>query len=118
MDPRLPSTYRISRQPVMAWGLNGTELMIVIATGFAVTILGSLIAGPVFGKLHFGLLAGSLLGGGASLASKALIVVHKRQKPDGYYQQLLKRWQRNTLGAGPGIGYQGGWDVLRRGEDR
>ena len=115
MDPRLPSTYRISRQPVMAWGLNGTELMIVIATGFAVTIIGSLIAGPAFGKLHFGLLAGSLLGGGASLASKALIVVHKRQKPDGYCQQLLYRWQRDLTGEGELISHDGVWDHLRHG---
>lgn len=117
MDPRLPSTARISSQPVMAWGLDGTELMIAIGSGFAATAAGSLVIGMLFGALHYGLAAGSLLGAGTGFAVRALIVANKRQKPDGYYRQLLMLKTRSLLGTGPGIRHDGGWDVLRRGED-
>lgn len=117
MDSRLPSASRISRQPVMAWGLDGTELIFVIGAGFATTAASALAVGLTSGRLNWGLAAGSLLGAAAGACLRALIVVGKRQKPDGYYRQLLVTQARAVLGAGPGIRRGGGWDVLRHGEE-
>lgn len=110
---RLPSTWSISSQPVMVMGLNGTELIIVIVSGFAAMFAGSILGSIVLGRAHQGLLVGSAAGLIVSVVMKMLIQVFKRQKPEGYYKQLLYRVGRDWMGAGGVIGHQGRWDALR-----
>jgi len=110
---RLPGARRISFQPVMALGLTGTELIVVIASGFACLLAAMLVAIPLFGAVHVALLSGALAGFAAAFALRVRIVRIKRQAPEGYVVQRLHRL-RLELGSVPGlIDGHGPWDAGR-----
>lgn len=112
---RLPVARRISFQPIMAVGLTGTELIAVIACGFAVMLAAILITLPVFRALHVSLLSGGLLGFAGAFVLRAEIIRSKRQAPEGYVEQRFLRL-RLPFGGVPGlIGQHGTWDPQRHG---
>ena len=53
---RLPNARRISFQPVMALGLDGTELIAVIASGFLIMAGSLVVTVLVIQVLHFSML--------------------------------------------------------------
>lgn len=118
MENRLPPTYRISRQPVMALGLNGTELIIVVSAGFAVMAAVALLGAILLGRAHYGLLAGVAAGLVTSVVMKTFITTFKRQKPEGYYVQILRRVRARVAGGRGMVLHAGYWDVLRHGGGR
>ncbi len=110
---RLPLTTRVGRQPVMAMGLNGSEFMLVIGIGFIAMIVFTILGFVVLGKFHYGMLFGFMAALLVGYITKLLFVAYKRQTPDGYFQQILYRLQRDTTGNKKLITHQGNWDALR-----
>jgi len=111
--PRLPSARRLSFQPVMALGLTGTELIVVIAFGFGCLFAAGLILVPLGGAVHVSLLSGTLAGFAGAFALRGRIVRIKRQAPEGYVTQQLHRL-RLQFGPVPGlIEDHGCWDTWR-----
>ncbi len=110
---RLPLTTRVGSQPVMAMGLNGSELMIVIGIGFLSMIIFTIFGFVVLGKFHYGILFGFMAALIVGYVAKLLFVSYKRQTPDGYFQQILYRLQRDTIGNKMLITHKGIWDALR-----
>lgn len=110
---RLPNPRRVTFQPVMAAGLDGTELILTISLGFAAFLVTAGVALPVLGAPHLALLAGGVAGGASGLALRAAIVRARRQRPEGYPLQLALRL-RHDLDPVPGlVAGEGLWDPLR-----
>lgn len=117
-DPaRLPPARRLSFQPVMAIGLTGTELIVVIGSGFACLLATILVTVPLFGGLHVSLLSGALAGFAGALVLRSRIIRLRRQAPEGYVQQRLYRL-RMQFGSLPGLlAGHGSWDAWREHRD-
>ncbi len=98
----------------MAFGLNGTELIIVLIVGFSTMVIGATLGNLLFTKFHFALLLGFALAFGVTLIARVFITLFKRQKPEGYYQQLLHRLGRNIFGNRLLVDHTGHWDAMRR----
>ncbi len=112
-NDRLPSAFRVSFQPEMAGGLNGTELILVIGGGFGTMVGVSLLAWPILGVGHVALLTGTVAGTTLAFGLRAGIVVLKRQRPDGYVQQVIlsarhRWWPQESVIARHGL-----WDFYR-----
>lgn len=114
---RLPPARRISFQPVMALGLTGTELIVVIGAGFGCLAAVMLVTIPLFGALHVSLLSGALAGLAGALVLRVRITGTSRQAPEGYVLQRL-HGLRLQFGSLPDlIAGHGSWDAWRHGRD-
>ncbi len=111
---RLPLTLRVGRQPVMVMGLNATEFLIVMISGFVAMLVFTLFGWLVFAKLHFGMIFGFVCAILVAYILKELFVSYKHQTPDGYFQQILLKFAANIFGSKQIITHDGPWDVLRR----
>ncbi len=110
---RLPSTQRISAQPVMALGLNGTELIIVLLVGVASMMIFAVIGTLIMPTVHLAMLLGFFAAFVFGFIARTFITFFKRQKPDGYYQQLLRRVFRDAWGNPALVNHEGHWDAMR-----
>ncbi len=109
---RLPSTDMVSAQPTIFYGLNNSELNMVLAIGFGLFVIVAIIGSMVSGKIYIGTGLGFAIAISISLVVRKLFIHFKRQKPDGYFQQVIYKYRRDHLGDDLLITHRGPWDPL------
>ncbi len=109
---RLPSSLRISHQPVMVGGLTGTEFLMTITVGFAVFFVTAAFTSLVI-AFHFCILVGSLAGLVSAMLLRGTIVNLKRQQPEGYPVQLFHRIRHRIEPIPDLVSEDGHWEPMR-----
>ena len=111
---RLPNARRISFQPVMALGLDGTELIAVIASGFLIMAGSLVVAILVIQVLHFSMLMSAGAGFAGAFALRGMLIRTKRETPDGFALQKVQQIRRTIGSEAPGLlNNPGAWDCRR-----
>ena len=105
---------RINDEPIILKGMTSTELRLAIYVSFGFWLPVSIILGVTIGKIQLLLGFVGVAGILSVLAVGSIFQKVKRNKPDGYYQQLVTIFlSKIGLKKMPFIKYSGAWSVGR-----
>ena len=110
----LPSTLYVASEPDLVVGLTGTELTIVMLGAFAFCLFTSLTVYLLLPVSFTRTLSLSFLASiGVAAFVRRLLVRTKRNRPNGYYVQLIQIQFERLFGGNRFIRWQGYWDFAR-----
>ena len=111
----MPSSLRVSHQPVMVAGLTGSEFIMAISVGMAAFAFVCALSLPILGAFHLSLLAGSVASLAAGYFLRVAVVRVKRQRPEGYPLQFLLHLRHGIEPVRDLVSDEGRWDPMRHG---
>ena len=105
---------RINEEPIILRGMTSSELKVAMIVTFIVWLPLSISLGIAVGRPMMGLGLVGVGGIATILFIGAVFQKVKRNKPDGYYQQLVTiAISKTGLKKSPFIKYSGSWSVGR-----
>jgi conjugative transfer region protein (TIGR03750 family) len=106
---------RINEEPIIIRGMTSSELRVAMIVTFIIWLPLSITLGIAVGRPMMGL---GLVGVGGIVSILFIGTVFqkvKRNKPDGYYQQLVTiSLSKTGLKKSPFLKYSGSWSVGRK----